>query len=252
MAEFTPISRPLRVQQRAAGIAAVDRRVGLDDAAQHGGTVGFDGAVQGADDALGHGPLELAERVADDDGRLADVEVGRRACFQRLHAFGHWIHLEHRQVINGISADHTGGQARIAAEADLDLLGAVDHVEVGDDMPIGVPEETGAAAFLRCRAPKEVGAQHLGSHVDHGRRDALIDSDPPRLDVITARKAARGQWAGCGCATTITVWTRGVAVGVGVATMNRPGRVQPVRTAIDRSNAEGRKRYLMFSVRGGQ
>ena len=66
------------VDQRAAAVAGVDRRVGLDrrvDVAlpcASGPT--FDRPVQRADDAAGDGGVE-AERRADRDDALADVEV---------------------------------------------------------------------------------------------------------------------------------------------------------------------------------
>ena len=180
------------------------------------------------------------------------MEVGGRPHFHRLHAFGHGIHLDHGQVIYGIGADHGRRQAGVAAETDLDLLRALDHVVVGDDVPISVPEEPGAAALLRRGAPEEIGAQHLRRHIDHGRRDAQVERDPACLDIIAARKAAAGNGPGVGVATTITVCTRGVAVGVGVAAMNRPGTVQLAKMAINtinRSRARRKKRCFMGSVR---
>ena len=53
MAVFTPISRPARIEQRAAGVAGVDGRIGLDRAADHAPRDGLDLAVERADDAGG-------------------------------------------------------------------------------------------------------------------------------------------------------------------------------------------------------
>ena len=60
------------VDQRAAGVAGVDRDVGLDQRQQVAGV-----ARLGADDAGGDGALE-AERRADRDHPLADLELARR------------------------------------------------------------------------------------------------------------------------------------------------------------------------------
>jgi hypothetical protein len=72
IAVLIPRSSPARVQQRAAGVAGVDRRVGLDhrhlDPADRGQL-----AADGGDDAGRHGARE-AEGVAD-----RDRPSGRRA-----------------------------------------------------------------------------------------------------------------------------------------------------------------------------
>src|SRR6202034_3432110 len=65
----------LRVEQRPAGVARVDRGVGLDRAGDRVLVRGLDAAADGADDALG-GRLGQAERAADRDDRIADL--GRR------------------------------------------------------------------------------------------------------------------------------------------------------------------------------
>ena len=66
--ELTPITRPCAVEQRAAGVAGVDRRVGLDHAGDREAVGRLDLAVERGDDAAGDGALE-AERAADRDRR---------------------------------------------------------------------------------------------------------------------------------------------------------------------------------------
>src|SRR5262249_28728496 len=62
------------VDQRAAGVAGVDRRVGLDHVVDREPVGGLDLALQGGDDAAGHGAVE-PERVADRDHRVADFHL---------------------------------------------------------------------------------------------------------------------------------------------------------------------------------
>ena len=64
----------LRVEQRAAGVAGVDRGVGLHRAGDREAVGGGDRASERGDDAAGHGALE-AERAADGDRRVAGAQV---------------------------------------------------------------------------------------------------------------------------------------------------------------------------------
>ena len=80
--ELTPITLPGRIQQRAAGVAGVERRVGLDDVADREAVGRVDLALQRADDAGGQRPVE-AERVADRIRRVADLDAVRVAERQR-------------------------------------------------------------------------------------------------------------------------------------------------------------------------
>jgi hypothetical protein len=71
--ELTPITRPLRVDQRPAGVAAVDRRVGLDHVVDRVVVGRAHLALERADDARGDRPLE-PERVSDRDDGVADPD----------------------------------------------------------------------------------------------------------------------------------------------------------------------------------
>ena len=74
---------PGGIEERTAGIARIDRRVGLDHAGELAPLAGGQAALQGADHAGRQGVVE-AERIADGEGRLADLEVGRGADGQGL------------------------------------------------------------------------------------------------------------------------------------------------------------------------
>ena len=64
----------LFVDQRAAGVAGVDRGVGLDHVRDREAVRGFDLALEGGDDAAGDRAVE-AERVADRDHGVADFDL---------------------------------------------------------------------------------------------------------------------------------------------------------------------------------
>src|SRR5205814_7832810 len=95
---------PVEVDQRAAGVARVDRGVGLDGPGDVGGLRGgltlvaalLDGAVQRADDAGGDRALQ-AERAADRQYRVADPQLAAVGEGHRGQP-GDTVHLEQREV----------------------------------------------------------------------------------------------------------------------------------------------------------
>src|SRR3954453_15677198 len=62
------------VDEGAAGVARVDRRVGLDHVVDREAVRRLDLALERRDDARGHRPVET-ERIADRDHRIADVSI---------------------------------------------------------------------------------------------------------------------------------------------------------------------------------
>ena len=69
-AVLMPITSPAELTSGPAGVARIERGVGLDHVADQAAVLGPQRAADGADDAGGDGRLE-AERVADGDGDLA-------------------------------------------------------------------------------------------------------------------------------------------------------------------------------------
>ena len=99
-----------RVEQRAAGVAGIERRVGLQDVVDQPAGAGGEGAAERADDAGGDGVVE-AERIADGDGDLADADfagIGEAEVVQVGQ-----IDAQDGEVGVGIVADEVG--ARFAA-----------------------------------------------------------------------------------------------------------------------------------------
>ena len=96
------------VDERAAGVAGVDRGVGLDRGLA-GAVVAEAGlAVDGADDAGGHRSFQ-AERGADGQHRVADLELRGPAERERAQSRGvGGRDLEYGEVVVLVGADDVG------------------------------------------------------------------------------------------------------------------------------------------------
>src|SRR4029079_4374396 len=129
----------IEVEQRTAGIAAVDGGVGLDIAViRPRGDV----AVLGRDDTGRHRAAE-AERIADRDHPVAEAQlVGVAELYgdQRLRR----LDLQHGEVGLLVDANQVGLDLGAVVEDDVDLVGVRDDVVVGDDDASGVDDEAGA------------------------------------------------------------------------------------------------------------
>ena len=138
------------VEQRTAGVARVDGRVGLEhvDAAlrRH-----RERPAQGADDADGDGVVEV-ERVADrhhEVARLHLIRVAELDLLQRRR--GLLQELDEGAVGERVAADDLGLEldvALVTEERHFDLVGVLDDVVVGEDQALGgVDDEPGAGAL---------------------------------------------------------------------------------------------------------
>ena len=117
----------VEIEARAAGIAAIDRRVDLQEIVVGSGP---DVARAGRDDARGDRAAE-PERIADGDDPVADpdrVAVGEGHRGKGLVD----LDLEQRQIGLGVAPDQLGVVALVVVEHHLDLVGFGDHVVVGD------------------------------------------------------------------------------------------------------------------------
>jgi hypothetical protein len=144
------------VEQRAAGVAGIDGRVGLNGIL-NGCALGAAGRGQGADgadNAARHGAVE-AEGIADGVNLLAhrkSAGIGQRDRLQ-VGRFD----LQQGQIVHLVDAHHFGGVAALIAERHLDAaVGALHHMVVGEHMAGLVEDEARALALLRHRAVKEV------------------------------------------------------------------------------------------------
>ena len=88
----------------------------------------------------------VAQRVADGQHPVADAGVVAVAEGGGGQPRG--VDLHHRHVGQRVGADHLGGELTPVEQPDGDLLGAFDHVVVGEDVAVGRDDEAGAAAPL--------------------------------------------------------------------------------------------------------
>ena len=122
---------PLGVEQWAARVARVNRRVGLDEVI----VVAAERAPLGADNPGRDGRGET-ERAADCDYPVADLRgagLAQRSHRQRLLG----VNLDERKVGFGILADHLCGELALVEQPDADLIGVSGHVVVGQNVTVG-------------------------------------------------------------------------------------------------------------------
>ena len=129
----------VEVEQRAAGIAAIDGGVGLNVIVVG---AGIDVAVARRDDAGGHRAAE-AERIADGDDPFAEPQLVGIAELHRLERLV-GMHAQQRQVALGVLADQLRRQLGAVVEDDVDLVGVGDDVIIGDDEAGRIDDEAGA------------------------------------------------------------------------------------------------------------
>src|SRR5581483_2142151 len=186
-----------QVDQCAAGIAGIDRRVGLDEV-----FVPLDaeaGAAQSAHDAGSDGLTE-PERIADGHHEVADFEPFGVAKRQGSEILGRY--LDNGYVRVGVSTDPRGLETAAVGERHRDLIGMLNHVIVGDDetllrindharsggayLPfgrkLGEVEEAAKKGIveewilLLCDAPLDCNVDHARSHFldERGERWATV------------------------------------------------------------------------------
>src|SRR5207302_3727528 len=97
------------VDQRAAGVARVDRRRGLDEVGQGDAVALRLGAAGGTDDALGNGVAE-AEGTADGEHHVPHLDLGGVAEVGRRELGVGTAQLEHGEVALGEAAEQAGGE----------------------------------------------------------------------------------------------------------------------------------------------
>ena len=121
------------VDQRAARIARVDRRVGLDEVFVVGEA--DVGAAGRADDARGDGLAQL-ERAANRQHPLADFQLATNRPRARTGALRD-VDLQQRDVGGGIGADHRAADLALVRQRDRDLADVLaDDVVVRDDVAV--------------------------------------------------------------------------------------------------------------------
>ncbi len=121
------------VKERAAGIAGIDGGIKLDQSMQRlAPTLGLEGAVQAGNDARGE-RLGNPERAAYDDGLVANLQCLRDAQGGRDENRRELQHAEDGDVVLRLLAADDRRRVCAIHKIDLNLRGAGDHVEAGED-----------------------------------------------------------------------------------------------------------------------
>ena len=192
-----PIKSAGAVDQRAAGVARIDRRIGLDDVLDHAAAFVVDRAVQRRDHAGSQRMVET-ERIADRIDVLADAQVAARANRQRRRAVYRRLDVQHREVVLRTCADELCRVAALIGERDQRLLRTLDDVIVRHDVAAVVPNKAGARAL---RHPHHVAAPKIAHVLDgrdvHDRGTAALE-DANRRELVRRQRAAGRRGAGLG------------------------------------------------------
>ena len=146
MAVLTPITWPRESTSGPPELPGIERRVGLEHVVDQPARAGPERSAQGADDAGGDRALE-AVRVADRQGELADAHLLRVAQRGRDEVPG--VDADHGQVGLGVVADQVGLVLAAVGQRDLEPLGPVDDVAVGQDVSARGEDESRAAPPVR-------------------------------------------------------------------------------------------------------
>src|SRR5882724_5251074 len=134
------------VDERAAGVAAIDGRIGLNGFVDERGLAGLHGTAQGADDASCERGLE-PQRIADGENFLAHLQCGGVAEREGDKFLSLGINLDQSDVVALVGADELRGVVRLVTQNDFDGLSAFDNVKVCEDIAAGIDDKSGARAF---------------------------------------------------------------------------------------------------------
>ena len=138
---------------------------------------------------MGHG-LADAERIADRQHHVADLELVGVAKFERGKALVRALDAQYGKIAALIAEHNVGIEFALVGQRHFDLAGAADDVEIGDDQPRRIDDNTRAerALDLPARDPAEelakerIGHERVlvlddvgGVDVDHCGRHPLHD-----------------------------------------------------------------------------
>jgi len=161
----------VRVGQRTAGAARVQRGVGLDDVLDQSGgraAAGGDAAAERTDDAGGHAAGQ-PERVTHGDHELTDTETVGVAVLRRVGDAP--VGAQDREVRQRIATDHVDAGGRTVRERRLTRRRPAHDVGVGDEVALGRQHDPG---------PGRLAVTAAEAQRSHPRRQGLGDLDHDR------------------------------------------------------------------------
>src|SRR5258708_4583536 len=131
------------IDQRAAGVAGVERGVCLDDVVDKPAGLRAQGSSEGADDSGGQSVLK-AVGVADGDDQLSHADFMRVAQAHGLE--DGCVNAQQREIGVGVFTDQRGGEVASVEQKHSNGVGLVYHMAVGEDESVGGKGEPRAAA----------------------------------------------------------------------------------------------------------
>ena len=131
------------IDQRAAGVAGIDRRVRLDEVFHLLDSEAS--AARRAHDSSRYG-LADAERIADRQYDVADLDLARIG--QRQHREVRSVDLEHRDVRARIGTNDASLELPFVVQRDGDFAGAVHHVIVRQDIAFRADDDARTKSLL--------------------------------------------------------------------------------------------------------
>src|SRR5271165_4388525 len=147
----------IHVDQRAARVARVNGGVGLDERLEL--APGNDVAALGGDDACGYGFLK-AEGAADGENPVAHfhgVRIAQLGGRQRLLS----VNLDDRQIGFLVHADYGGvihHGLGVVHQLHADAISLLHHMVVGNDVTLGVDDDSGTEGALTHVSHTAIGA----------------------------------------------------------------------------------------------
>ncbi len=143
-----PITSPRCRHERAAGVAGIERRIGLQDVVHQSARPRPERSAKRADHAGRHRMLEPV-RVADGDRDLPHADQSRIAQRRPRQRFSLGRHdADDRQIGVGIGADTIRQHRSTIRHHHRDAPGPLDHVIVGENQSVGREADARTAAFL--------------------------------------------------------------------------------------------------------
>ena len=144
-----PDNMTIPVQQRPAGIARIDRRVGLQHLRDGKWTVPTaDSASHPADDSTGNAEL-LAKGIAQGNGHLTHVNLVAVAQRHRNHDSIRVLDFNYCQIGIRVGAQNLGFHFGAVGQNHRHPVGVADHVVIGDNVALVIPDKAGPAGVLK-------------------------------------------------------------------------------------------------------
>ena len=184
-----PDHAPSTVEQGAARISRIDRRVGLNDPLNR--TLGHrqDFPPQSTDDS-GRQRMVESERVADGQYLLPDLKIGRFSHQDRREAVFGGLDFQHHQVFIGGHADQGRVPFRPIRQHDFGGPGIFEHMVISHHVALFVPDESRAGS-LRNLEHVQIKIAPSGQVRDMDDRWRRLFEDCDRAFLVLRQIAAR-------------------------------------------------------------